>query len=151
MPRFNSRRLLVSALSLFVTAALFAGPALLANAQTTNSGVPPSSTNSGVPPSTTNSGVPPTSSGALQNPLNNINSLPELLHAVLQAVTVLGSILLSLMLVYVGFLFVTAQGNSEKLQSARSALVWTLIGGLILLGAQAISIVVQNTVQQLSV
>ncbi len=53
------------------------------------------------------------------------------------------------MLVYVGFLFVAAQGNEEKIRSARSALVWTLIGGLILLGATAISKVIQATANTL--
>lgn len=85
----------------------------------------------------------------LQNPLNHINSLPELLHAILQAVVELGSILLVVMLVWVGFLFVMAQGNPEGISKARSALIWTLIGGLILLGAEAISLVVQATVSQL--
>ena len=50
------------------------------------------------------------------------------------------------MLVYVGFLFVAARGNEEKISSARSALVWTVVGGLILLGASAISAVIQATV-----
>jgi hypothetical protein len=53
------------------------------------------------------------------------------------------------MIVYVGFLFVAAQGNEEKIRSARSALVWTVIGGLILLGAKAIALVIEQTVSTL--
>lgn len=85
-------------------------------------------------------------SGGLENPLN-AGSLPELLQLVLHTVVQLGSILLVLALVYVGFLFVMAQGAEEKIRDARSALVWTVLGGIILLGAEAISIVIQSTVQ----
>jgi hypothetical protein len=53
------------------------------------------------------------------------------------------------MIVYVGFLFVAAQGNAEKISSARSALVWTIIGGLLLLGASAIELVIEATVKTL--
>jgi hypothetical protein len=45
--------------------------------------------------------------------------------------------------------FVAAQGNEEKIRSARSALVWTVIGGLILLGAKAIALVIEQTVSTL--
>ena len=92
--------------------------------------------------STGNSGV------ALVNPLK-VDSVPEFLALILKAVVNLGSIILVLMLVYVGFLFVVAQGNEEKLQNAKSALLWTVVGGLVLLGAQAISLVIQATVGSL--
>lgn len=110
---------------------------------TSNPGNVPGTSNPGNVPGTTNQ------AGTLQNPLQNISSLPDLLHAILQAVVELGSIILVMMLVWVGFLFVVAQGNPEKLSSARSALIWTLIGGLILLGAESISLVIQETVKQL--
>ncbi len=87
--------------------------------------------------------------GTLQNPLQ-FDTLPELLHAILAAVVELGTIVLGIMLVYVGFLFVSARGNPEEISKARSALIWTLIGGLILLGAEAISLVIQSTVASIS-
>lgn len=61
----------------------------------------------------------------------------------------LGTIALVVALVWVGALFVFAQGAEEKIRDARNALMWTVIGGLVLLGAQSISIVIQNTVQSL--
>lgn len=85
---------------------------------------------------------------ALVNPLK-VDSVPEFLHLLLKAAVNLGSIILILMLVYVGFLFVVAQGNDEKLSQAKSALMWTVIGGLVLLGAEAISLVIQATVESL--
>ena len=69
--------------------------------------------------------------------------------AILRGVVRLGSIILVLALVYTGFLFVVAQGNQEKISSARSALMWTVIGGLVLLGAEAIGLVISATVKTL--
>lgn len=81
----------------------------------------------------------------LVNPLG-VNSLTQLISVVLHTVVQLGTIVLLLALVWVGFLFVAAQGNDEKISAARSALMWTVIGGLILLGAEVIAQVVQATV-----
>lgn len=139
-------------LAALVITLAFAGASLgIAHAQnvpgSTNPGNVPGSTNPGNVQGSTSGCTNQT--GALQNPLQGICSLPALLHAILQAVVELGSILLAMMLVWVGFLFVVAQGNPEKLSSARSALIWTLIGGLILLGAESISLVIQETVKQL--
>lgn len=125
----------------------------LAHAQTpTGTGDPRTPTGTGEPrtPTGTGEGRTPTGTGdsgctGLCNPLKDINSFEDLLAAIMQAVVQLGAIVLVIAIVYVGFKFVVAQGNEEKLQEARSALVWTVIGGLILLGAQAISLVIQET------
>ena len=95
-----------------------------------------------------NSGAGSTTGQTLVNPLK-VGTLPELLKLVLEAVVYLGSIVLTLAIIWVGFKFVAAQGNPEKIKEARNALVWTLIGGLILLGAQAISLAIQSTVGSL--
>ncbi|MDP2816115.1 MAG: hypothetical protein Q8O19_05490 [Rectinemataceae bacterium] len=89
-------------------------------------------------------------SGGLVNPLNKVCSLDDFLEAILGGIVEIGTIILIMMLVYVGFLFVAARGNAEKIQSAKSALVWTVIGGLILLGATAIQMVITETVGSLS-
>jgi hypothetical protein len=88
--------------------------------------------------------------GALKNPLKNIDSIDGLLNAVLSAIVdVLAPIFLTLAFIYVGFLFVMARGKEEQLRSAKTALVWTVIGGLILLGAKAIGLVISSTVSGL--
>lgn len=92
----------------------------------------------------TNCGEP----GALINPLK-VCSIPEFLALVLQGVVQIGSMILVLALIWVGFLFVAAQGNEEKIKNARSALVWTVVGGLLLLGAQGIALVIHATVSSL--
>lgn len=101
-------------------------------------------TNPTAPATTTGTGQ-----GGLVNPLNGVSTLPEFLKAILAGVVQIGTIILIMMLVYVGFLFVAARGNAEKLQSAKSALVWTVIGGLILLGATSIQLVIEGTVNSL--
>jgi len=87
--------------------------------------------------------------GGLVNPLNNIDSLEGLVEKIIDAVVQIGAIILVLAIIYVGFKFVAAQGNEEKIKEARAALVWTVIGGLILLGAEAISLVISETVEGL--
>ncbi|MBA3789420.1 hypothetical protein H0X32_03460 [Patescibacteria group bacterium] len=106
----------------------------------------PQTTNPGGVPQVTNPGTPGTS--ALNNPLNS-STLTDLLNKVLTYVVQLGAIFLTIMLVYVGFLFVSARGNEEGIKKARSALLWTVVGGLLLLGAKALSDVITATVQGL--
>lgn len=84
----------------------------------------------------------------LTNPLQ-AESLEELIADILHAVVQLGAIALVLALVWTGFLFVQAQGNEEKIRSARGALMWTVIGGLLLLGAEAIAQVIRATAESL--
>ncbi|MCX6786597.1 MAG: pilin [Candidatus Kaiserbacteria bacterium] len=86
----------------------------------------------------------------LINPLGAGTNIETLINQILAFVVRIGAIIVILMLVYVGFLFVTAKGNESKIIEARQALLWTIIGALILLGAQVISLGIQATVQALS-
>jgi uncharacterized membrane protein YqhA len=90
----------------------------------------------------------PNDTPALTNPLQ-ATSLTQLLQEVLSYVVEIGSIFLTLMLIFVGFQFVAARGDAEKLTKARSALLWTVIGGLLLLGAAALAAAIAATVQAL--
>lgn len=85
----------------------------------------------------------------LMNPLKSGTSLEGLLNSILDFVIRIGTVVIILMIVYVGFKFVTAQGNESAIRDARQALLWTVVGALILLGAKAISIGLQATVQSL--
>ncbi len=93
----------------------------------------------------------------LINPLNtgdctpNGTCLMQFLNRILEFVIQIGAIAVILMLVYVGYLFVVAQGSETKITEAKKALLWTVIGALILLGSQAISLGIQATVQAISV
>ncbi|MGM0482455.1 MAG: hypothetical protein ACQEP6_01140 [Patescibacteria group bacterium] len=84
------------------------------------------------------------------NPLS-VESFPELIRIILQDIVIpVGGIVATFAIVYSGFLFVTAQGNPEKLTKARSAFIWAVIGGLIILGSWAIAQAIEATVDQIT-
>jgi len=72
------------------------------------------------------------------------------LNKILDFVIKIGTVVVILMLVYVGYLFVAARGEPGKLETARSALLWTVVGALILLGSKAIAIGIEQTVRAIS-
>lgn len=87
----------------------------------------------------------------LVNPLGT-KDVKTFLMDILGIVTdTIGPVIVILMLVYVGFLFVTAQGNPTEISAAREMLLWTVVGALILLGAKAIALGIQATVDALKV
>lgn len=104
-------------------------------------------------PSGGGSGAPVT----LINPLNsggcssNSNCLESFLVSILNFVVRIGAIVVILMLVYIGFKFVTAQGREGEITKVKEMLLWTVVGSLILLGAKVIAMGIQATVQSLGV
>lgn len=95
------------------------------------------------------SGQSGNSSVTLINPLNSGTSLESFLGNIMDFIIRIGSVVVILMIVYVGYLFVIARGNESKITEARKALLWTVIGALVLLGAKAISSGILATVQSL--
>jgi len=87
----------------------------------------------------------------LVNPLGANTTLMSLLQRILDFVIQIGAIIVVLMLVYVGYKFVVAQGEPGKLSEAREMLLWTVIGALILLGAKVIATGIEATVNALMV
>ncbi|MFZ2167354.1 MAG: pilin [Minisyncoccia bacterium] len=85
----------------------------------------------------------------LKNPLKSGTSLSGFLNSILDFVIRIGTIAIILMLVFVGYKFVVAQGAPGKIEEAKKMLLWTVIGALILLGAKAISTAIQATVTAL--
>ncbi len=86
----------------------------------------------------------------LINPLGEDATLEGFLESIIRLFIRIGTLVIITMIIYIGFLFVAAQGAPEKISNARNMLLWTLIGGLILLGAQAIAIGIQATVEDIS-
>ena len=82
----------------------------------------------------------------LTNPIQGSNDLPTFVVTIAKGLVILLTPLVVIMVLYSGFLFVTARGNAEKLGSAKQALLYTLIGAAIVLGAQGFATIVQNTV-----
>jgi hypothetical protein len=85
------------------------------------------------------------------NPLgqNGPDNLPDFIARVLQTVVKIGATVVVFFVIYSGFLFVTAQGNEEKLKKAKQAFLYTMIGAAILLGAQLIALVISGTINNL--
>ena len=84
--------------------------------------------------------------GGFCNPLQSA-TLEDFLLAILNVVVYIMYPIIVLMIVYTGFLFVSAQGNPAKLQEARRALIWTVIGALVILGSKALALAIKGTVQ----
>lgn len=96
------------------------------------------------------SGACDETAGKICNPLSgNIDSIPEFIEVLLEGVLKVGIPLIALAVIYCGFLFVAARGNSEKLKKAKDALLYTLIGAAILLGSLAIAKLISSTVDAL--
>ena len=86
----------------------------------------------------------------IKNPLGGTNTIQEFLLVFLKGVIKLGIPVVALAVIYCGFLFVKAQGNAEELTKAKDALLYTLIGAGILLGAIAMTELVINTVKSVA-
>ena len=91
---------------------------------------------------------PPCDPGKICNPLGDTGpaSIQEFIKTLLTGVLKIGIPIVALAIIYCGFLFVAARGNSEKLTKAKGALLYTLIGAAILLGSWAIANLISSTV-----
>lgn len=92
----------------------------------------------------------PTINTGIKNPLgNDIKDLPSFIEAILNIVLVVGVPLVTLAIIYTGFLFVQAQGNAEKLSEAKKAFVYVIIGATLLLGSFVIAKAIKGTVDEI--
>ncbi len=83
----------------------------------------------------------------IQNPLK-FSTFSAFLTELLNVIIIIAVPIVVLAVIYTGFLFVTAQGNEEKLKKAKHAIVWTLIGALLVLGAQVVATAIKGTVDE---
>jgi hypothetical protein len=79
-------------------------------------------------------------------------TLTDLFTAIAEKILLpIGGVIAVLAFIWSGFMFVTAQGDEKKITDARTALLYTAVGTLILLGATVIAKVLETTVQSLEV
>lgn len=101
-------------------------------------------------PDAPNNGFFPNNPSAqgISNPLaGDVNSIFAFVTYILENIVLpLGVVIVVFFVIYSGFLFVTAQGNFEKLQDARRTFLWVVIGAAILLGSVVIAKAIQTTV-----
>ena len=118
-------------------------PMLVANAEVTCP--------DGINKAATLDACPANISTKINNPLSDkIDSIPKLIAEILQIVLIVGVPIVALAIIYTGFLFVTAQGNPEKLKTAKSMLKGTLIGAVLLLGSWVIANAIGATIADIS-
>lgn len=85
----------------------------------------------------------------LKNPIK-VTSITDFIKAVLDVLLKIAIPVVAFAIIYSGFLFVSARGNTEKLESAKRTFVYTLIGGAILLGAWALAQIVSETISAIA-
>ena len=95
-----------------------------------------------------------TVTATLDNPFNCNGVDPCTLFTMFEAIIndillPIGGVLAVMAFIYSGFLYVTAQGNTDKLKTAHNALLYTSIGTAVLLGSWVIAEVIENTINQL--
>ncbi len=83
--------------------------------------------------------------GELVNPLK-VKTIDDFLFKLIDVILVFATPIIILFIMYAGYLFVTAAGNAEQISSARTALLWSVVGGVIVLGAKLISDVIKGTI-----
>ena len=87
----------------------------------------------------------------LENPLNStFSSVPNFIAGFLRVMVMVALPVISLFIVYSGFLFVSARGKTGKLETARNNFVYVIVGAILILGAWVIATMIGGTVQQLT-
>lgn len=81
----------------------------------------------------------------LDNPLR-VNSIEELLVAILNIFMILMIPIIVFFIILAGFKYVTAQGNSGQIEEATTTFTYAIIGGVLILAAVAIAEIIRNTV-----
>jgi hypothetical protein len=89
-------------------------------------------------------------SAVLTNPLSNISSIPDFFRVLVEIILVFAIPFIVFFIIYAGFLYVTARGNPEKISTAHKALLFALIGGMLILGANVLLEIITNTVEQIN-
>lgn len=89
------------------------------------------------------------STAQFQNPIK-ANSVEELLVAILKFAVRIATVVCVLGIVWSGFLFVKAQGNEEGLKKAKRAFFFSVIGTILMLGAEVIATAIQKTISSIS-
>jgi cytochrome bd-type quinol oxidase subunit 2 len=85
----------------------------------------------------------------IENPIGS-GDLQSFLNKLLEVFIMLGAIIVVFFIIYAGLQYVLARGDVKQIEQAHKTLLWTVVGAAILLGAQVISTVIQNTVKELA-
>lgn len=92
----------------------------------------------------------PAGSGCIDNPLK-ATTISGFLRDLFRAVVKIGLPIVTLFIVWSGFLFVKARGSSTELTKAKQNFTYVILGTTIFLGAWAIAEMIAATLRQLGV
>lgn len=84
----------------------------------------------------------------IENPITP-DTLENFIKAILDIVLTIGIPIVALAIIYSGFLFVTAQGNEEKLTTAKKTFLFVIVGAAILLGAWVLAQAIGGTIEDI--
>lgn len=82
---------------------------------------------------------------AVNNPLS-APGVTGFLESVLGSIMYLAYPIIGLVLVYAGFMFITARGNREKIKTATRNITYVFIGIAVVLGSYTIAMLFYNTI-----
>lgn len=77
------------------------------------------------------------------------SSVPNFISGFLKVVVMIALPIISLFIVYSGFLFVSARGNEGQLQEAKKNFFYVIIGAILILGAWVLATMIAGTVSQI--
>lgn len=82
---------------------------------------------------------------SLQNPLA-FDSVQGFIVAVLNIIIVIATPIVVIFIILAGFQYVTARGDATKVKNATQALTYSVIGGVLIIGAVAIAEIIKNLI-----
>jgi hypothetical protein len=81
----------------------------------------------------------------LVNPTPRYGTMYDFIMALLEIVLLIGLPMIVIAIIYAGFLLATAGGDEKKAESGKMVIVWTIVGGMIILGAKVIAELIRGT------
>lgn len=89
------------------------------------------------------------SSDKLQNPLGGVNTIPELIAKILDIILKVAVPVIVIFIIYAGFQYVIARGDTKKIEAAHQTLLYTVLGAAIILAAWTIAQALAGTISKL--
>jgi len=79
----------------------------------------------------------------------NCTNIPSCLKLLFASALEIAFPVAVVLILWSGFLFVSAGGNPEKIKTARATLLWAIIGLTVVIGAWALAVAFQESIQAL--
>lgn len=83
----------------------------------------------------------------LPNPLG-VSNINDLINKIIDGLIIFAAPVAVAMVIWAAYLFMSSGGDPKKITTARSALLWTVVGYAILLLAKGVGLIIQNFLSQ---